>query len=320
MTTRYAIPKHLKQAPILADIWTNVHQKGMNQNILTLGLPRTGKTSVDLYLGEMLGINYKGERVFNPRKHMANNLLSLAEMISKYNKPGQVLMWEEGGVSGKGAAARDWQGIENKMIGNIFQIMGLQNQILLINLPLDFFLEKQIRSLVHSQFFTNHFNYTEKTINAKYRWNVFNYRLQRTEFRIPRFVIDGRIHEFRQNVDIPACSKQIRDIYEEIEKDYKPEWIKQFVELMRTAKEKREHKKIPISEAVNALSPYIENFWDDKRQRVVAPHLMAEAERQGIILSEDRVRAVAYEFKRLIADGKLSPKRVVKIEAGAIIS
>jgi DNA polymerase III delta prime subunit len=306
-----AIPAHIKNAPILADIWTNVHQKGMNQNILFQGLPRTGKTSASIYFAEQLGVNYKCEKVFNPNKHIANDLVGLAEKIEKYDSPGQVLIWEEGGVSGKGAAARDWQRDENKLMGNIFQIMGLKNQILLINLPVDFLLEKQIRSLIHAQVQTNYFDHRNKMIVAKYRWCKYDYHRHEMQSRIPRYKVDGRIYEYSDYISIPAPSDVVWKMYREMEKNYKHDWIAQFLELMRNAKDKREKKKWTIKEIVKELSPYLDNFWDEKQNRVVAAHLRAEAERNGIMIGEHLVRSVSYEFTKLVKLGQLQPKRLV---------
>jgi hypothetical protein len=301
----------MKNAPILAEIHGNVYLKGMNQNILFQGLPRTGKTSCSLYFAEALGVNYKNEKVFNPKKHIATDLVALAEKIEKYNSPGQVLVWEEGGVSGKGASARDWQREENKMIGNIFQIMGLKNQILLINLPVDFMLEKQVRSLIHAQVETNYFDHNNKRIVAKYRWCKYNYHKHEMETRIPRYVVEGRVYEYSDYIPIPAPSDVIWKMYREMEKSYKHEWIKEFLELMRKARERREKKRWSQTEIIAALAPYLDNFWDEKRGRIVTAYLRSEAERNGILIGDTIARSVAMELTRMVKTGALQLRKEV---------
>jgi hypothetical protein len=123
--------------------------------------------------------------------------------------------------------------------------------------------------------------------------------------------VDGRIYEYSDYISIPAPSDVVWKMYREMEKNYKHDWIAQFLELMRNAKDKREKKKWTIKEIVKELSPYLDNFWDEKQNRVVAAHLRAEAERNGIMIGEHLVRSVSYEFTKLVKLGQLQPKRLV---------
>ncbi len=146
----------------------------MNQIIVVTGLPRTGKTELCIYGAYALDRDQEGNHFFDPKTQIVKTIDELMEFIDNTDRTGANVVWEEAGISEKGAAAREWQKKENILLNDVFQIMGLKQHIVWINLPRAFFLDKGPRSLSHWNVETKRVNFDTNLCYARFRnvgWN-----------------------------------------------------------------------------------------------------------------------------------------------------
>lgn len=223
-------------------IWKNCHVRKMNQIILITGQPRTGKSELCLDAAWALDRDEKGNHLFDPRTQIVPTIEKLVDFVEKEDRVGANIIWEEAGVSRKGANARKWQEDENILLNDIFQIMGLKRQVLWINLPWNFFLDKGARSLTHIFGYTKGVNPNAQVCYARMRWISASPEKQKLYYIKPRYFKEGRF-TISKGCVVPRAPKHIRDIYLDIQKGYKPDWIKEIRDLIVAKKELQESKK-----------------------------------------------------------------------------
>lgn len=167
-------PPDIRKNPVLNRIWNNVYLKNMNQIILVTGLPRTGKSELCLYLAWALD---RGARATDWHRrfsidHIRWKLPEFIEMINdpKHKIAGRALIWEEAGTE-EGANARLFFSVNNLTASSLFQILGYNRQIVIINLPNKIMLDKHVRMLAHAVIETQAINLTLESCKAKYYWN-----------------------------------------------------------------------------------------------------------------------------------------------------
>ncbi len=256
--------------PIFQEIYTNCHTKGMNQIITVTGLPRTGKSELCIYSAWALDRDKEGNHLFDPHKQIVKTLEELVEFIDTNNRPGITCVWEEAGISGKGAAARKWQQEENILLNDVFQIMGLKQQIIFVNLPFTFFLDKGARSLSHWTVETKGIDKKADRCNALFRKVAVTRKKNEIIGVRPRFFRDGR-YTISRSVSTPRAPLHIRKVYYELQKSYKPQWIsevKNKIKVLTAEKvEKIEKRKITNEEYLKKIRANRKTFWNSKKNK-----------------------------------------------------
>jgi len=305
MVQHRTLPQAHQKDPDLNNIFSNVFKRGMNQIITINGLPRTGKTTVALYLGDMLAVDRKGRHFFNPLTDIATNILEVMQLIEKKNKAGDVILWDEASVKGKGASSRDWQSELNQDMGSVFQIMGLKNQILIMTFPRNFLLEKQMRSLAHVEITTKYFDPEEMKVRAKIRWTYFDENKQKVGRKRTVSFVKGRKTKWN-DVWIPVAHPDVWKVYKKKEKSFKPNWIKEFLEKIQAAKDRQEKKKYSINELVQLSVPHVSEMYNKEKGIVVGAWVRSVLEEQeGVEFGSTVASQVASALNRKIQKKEL---------------
>lgn len=291
----------LADVPPLKMIYDNCHTSLMNQIILVSGLPRTGKTELCLDGAYAIDRDKEGNHLFRPETHIATNLEELTHLIDKEKRAGANIVWEEAGVSGKGAGARDWQNEENKLVGNIFQIMGLKRLIVWINLPWNFFLDKGPRSLTHCGVFTKRID--KRLMRCKARFRILAHIPEKGEVRYirPRYFRNGRL--WVNNYSYwPRAPLEIRQKYYEIQKGYKPQWISEFKEAIKLIRESKKDEAMDMGALLEEIKMEPDLYWDYEKGKpdVQVMHIKLKNPTNNKSLSLPKCRALA---KAWVKDG-----------------
>lgn len=289
-----------KENPILQEIYSNCHKKGMNQIITVTGLPRTGKSELCIYLAWALDRDKEGKHLFDPHTQIVKTLEELVDFIDGNNRAGITCVWEEAGISGKGAAARKWQQEENILLNDVFQIMGLKQQIILVNLPFTFFLDKGARSLSHWTVETKGIDKKNNRCNALFRKVAVTRRKNEIIGVRPRFLRSGR-YTISNAVSTPRAPYNIRKVYLELQKRFKPEWInevKNKIKFLSAEKVERiEKRKMSNSELLEKIKKKRNQFWMPKKDKPDAA-LIAVGLDIGIAKARTLAKVWVYEESR----------------------
>lgn len=281
--------------PIFQKIYS-APQNNLNQIITVVGLPRTGKSELCLYGAWALDRDEEGRHLFEPRKQIVKTVEELVNFIETENRVGANVIWEEAGISEKGAAAREWQKKQNILLNDVFQLMGLKRQIIWINLPRTFFLDKGPRSLSHWWIETKGISQKSETCNAVLR--VVDWDRKRNE---PRNLKYGFFRHGRYvksySVSVPRAPAPILKEYYDIQTEYKKKWIKEIKERIVSmgAEEKKEKQKLDIGEAIKTIDKDADYFWDKKNKK---PAFELIAYRFGIGINKARVIGKAWEAEK----------------------
>lgn len=83
----------------------------------------------------------------------------------KTMKKGQAIVFDEAGV---GIPAREWQQVQNKIVGYVTQLFRHLNLCVIFTVPSMSFVEKQVRTLIHAVIETRTIDYTKKIGVSKY--------------------------------------------------------------------------------------------------------------------------------------------------------
>lgn len=209
----YDIPPDIAKNPVFRQIYS-VPQEGGNQIILTNGLPRTGKSEVDLDFAYAL---YRGgppdwEHKFDPGKHMAWEKITLQKNVRRFNDIGTSLIWEEAGIAEFGAHARQFWSESNISLSTLFQVMGFHRQLCFINLPMKIMLDKHLRLLSHVQIETYKIKKSKDRCLAKVWWVEMAANTSEAYNKYPRFIANGLRYRVK-TISVPRAPKEIREEY-----------------------------------------------------------------------------------------------------------
>jgi len=148
------ITEYSDNSHVLREITTRI-KNGIGQNIMTTGMPGSGKSWSCLTVAEEITESTGAK--FDPEVHI---VFTLDEFWKLYNDktlcpPGSVIIFEEVGVN---VSSKDFMSKANKLFGNVFQTMRYRGIAVILNTPSLGFLDKTPRSLLHRWFKTEKLN------------------------------------------------------------------------------------------------------------------------------------------------------------------
>lgn len=252
--------------PIFQQIYNNCHTNQMNQIIVVTGLPRTGKSELCIYSAWALDRDARGNHLFDPETQIVKTMEELTEFIDSNNRTGANVVWEEAGISEKGANAREWQKKENILLNDIFQIMGMKKHIVWINLPRTFFLDKGARSLSHWNVETLRVNFKTLECYARFRQVGWNTKKNEPMNIRPKFFRDGR-YTISQVVRVPQAPHLIRKAYYDMQKQYKRQWITEVKNKIKALKASPQRRNFTIEKGLVTLKDNKKMFWDAVKKK-----------------------------------------------------
>lgn len=157
-----------------------------NKNFLccACGSTGSGKSYLCLKLATILSSRFSIKHiVFSAQEFM--ELMTSGEL-----KRGDVILWEEGGVS---IGARDFMTQVNKAITYFLQSFRKKNLILFITIPDLYMLDVSVRKLLHGLIVTQSIDYGKNLCKTKFFHVSYSTRSRKVYYKYPRIVRHGKV-------------------------------------------------------------------------------------------------------------------------------
>lgn len=203
----------------------------LNKNWLAIicGETGSGKSYSALSLGAFIG---KVHLVFSPFEFLT--LINSGKVIK-----GDIIIFDEAGV---GMGAREWQSVQNKLLGSVLQTFRNMNCGVIFTTPNLSFIDIQARKLFHSYFETLYIDYDkEETILKPYNIEV-NSRYDKIYYKKPRYTDHDGITYAIAQLSLPKPPKKIIEYYEKRKTAYTEQLNKRALEELTNKNKPKEHK------------------------------------------------------------------------------
>ncbi|WP_342305895.1 zonular occludens toxin domain-containing protein [Methanolobus sp. ZRKC5] len=138
-----------------------INEQDKNFMCVMVGETGSGKSADAVELARRIDPSFEDNPriVFTPKDFL--------EYIPKMKK-GQAIIFDEAGV---GIPAREWQRIQNKLIGYVTQLFRHLNLCVIFTVPSMSFIDKQVKTLLHAVIETKTIDFKNKLGVAKY-WRI----------------------------------------------------------------------------------------------------------------------------------------------------
>lgn len=276
-----AIPKQLKGYPLLAYIWQLMHRYNSNFILLIVGLPGKGKSYAALCFYYWLMLNNQGKRKlneFNAIDNIGFSFQEFASLVSSNNSKGDVIIWEEAATL-DGANARTFYEHANLYMSSLFQTMRYKNQMAILTLPSNHYLDKQLRQVCHATLVM--MGHDDKKSWGKFYLHSYNAKDNSTYDKFPKFFDKNKQLVKIKSLQFPLPPKWLVDAYESKQMDWKNKLQVKVNAFMEREKIKESIKEKGVMHKIlDVCKPRWEEFYDFKKKRFV-PEL---------ILDDDEVR------------------------------
>ena len=162
-------------------------KKNKNCIIIINGATGGGKSYASIEIARQLAEDFGTN--FSIKTNLAFKFDELLKkmMLPENKKAGTPFIFEEVGVMGGGAAAREWQSKANKFFFSFVQTARSKNQVLIFNCPLFSSLDVGARSLTHIQLISKGIDFQHKVSYFKPYTLQINSRTGKIYFKYPRY-------------------------------------------------------------------------------------------------------------------------------------
>lgn len=185
-----------------------------NQNWLCVIIGKTG--SGKSYAGMSIGEEFNGDR-FTARNVLFNPIEFLNAIKDYGNiKKGDIFVFDEAGVN---MSARNWQSVQNKILGIILQTFRFLNIGVIFTVPDISFVDVQARKLFHHVLETQFIDKERQLCYLVPREVVTNLFSPKIFYKYPRVKINGKEIGI-SGLYLPKPSKRIIDEYEERKQEF----------------------------------------------------------------------------------------------------
>ena len=187
--------------------------KNKNWLAIFVGGTGSGKSYSSLFIADKFSL-----RGFIPKYHL---VFTAEEFIEKLNNPihikkGDIIIFDEAGV---GMSAREWQSIQNRILGAILQTFRHMNVGVIFTVPVIKFIDSQARPLFHHIFET--LNIDERTNICHCKVHEFQYNNQTDKIYRKTLVFNDERGLIRMvGLAIPLPRKALIREYEEMKSKY----------------------------------------------------------------------------------------------------
>jgi len=194
----------------------NIRYRLFKQNKNWLGIvcgdTGSGKSYSALSLADIIvprGITIKRNVVFNAVQF-------LQKLTDKSLQKGDILIFDEAGV---GMSSREWYSTQNKLMGSVLQTFRNMNVGVIFTTPNLSFIDVQARKLFHNYIETANIDFRKNIATLKVYKIQHNSRLDKTYYKSPRFIVDGRIRKMT-HLCLPKPKQYLIKEYEEAKTEY----------------------------------------------------------------------------------------------------
>lgn len=262
------IPPDIKGSNLLMFLWHVVHVQRTNLNLVTYGLPQTGKSSIDEALAFILDRKEDFSYDFNPDTQVAFGVENVFKIANQLDRRGKVLIAEEMGTQ-EGANAREWQSQTNKDLGDLFQILGFKGLIALINLPANMLLDKTPRTLVHGSITAKGLDLEEGYINGTFKINQMNPETSKIYRKYLRYFDHDGVKRKISSFRIKVAPRFIMNAFRKKENVWKRRMMaekEKRVKANTLKRSSRDRSVLELKEILNYIEGNIKFFKGDNKK------------------------------------------------------
>ena len=173
-------------------------------------------------------------------------VLTPEKFIEKINdrdnlQKGDIIIFDEAGV---GLSSRNWQSLQNKLMGLIFQTFRHLNLGVIFTVPNLSFIDVQARKLFHTYLQTNYIDEKKKLCYIKTYDIQHNSMLDKTYYKRPTFIVNGKRFKMRLlGVGMPP--KSILQPYEKMKSEFTRKLNEEALQTIMDKTKKKEKAKCP---------------------------------------------------------------------------
>jgi len=260
-----------------------------NKNWLAIvcGETGSGKSYSALSLADIIcprGITVKRNVVLDPISFM-NKIASKKDL-----KKGDILIFDEAGV---GISSRDWYSIQNKLLGSVLQTFRNLNVGVIFTTPNLSFIDVQARKLFHNYFETVNIDYETKTAFPKIYDIQHNSRYDKTYYKHPKFVRQGKTVTMGF-IGIPKPRASLIREYEKVKTEFTEKLNQKVLKELTEPKKQPQNKLTDFNEEQTIINDVKKNY--KKFLRKDKKDLDAELIRFSYKISRNK----AYTIKKIV--------------------
>lgn len=230
----------------------------LNKNYIFVctGPPGSGKSWACISIAELVDPNFSIENITTPLDD-EKGLIPL--LNSEKFKRGDAIVMEEAGVD---LSAKEWQSFINKAVNKVLQTFRWEGIALLMNVPVDAFVDKWARVLWQGYGEMVYVNEESGISLMKFFDMSYSGRYQTIFYKYPYKVINGRWVQQR-SFAIPKPSDDLLMEYEPLHKRFKKNIRKDLGEELKKRKEKQLEKELKKRMPVD-VETCVKSVLDDK--------------------------------------------------------
>lgn len=192
-----------------------ITKQDKNYMCVVVGETGSGKSAVAVEIARRVDPSFEGNPriVFTPKDFM--------EWIPNMKK-GQAIVFDEAGV---GIPAREWQRVQNKLIGYVAQLFRHLNLCVIFTVPSMSFIDKQVKNLMHAVIETKTIDYENRLGVTKY-WKIrHNAVFDKTRLE-PLVIFSGSGHYTVDPVYVPMPPQIVWNKYVTMKESYANQFYK----------------------------------------------------------------------------------------------
>lgn len=216
----------------VARIKTRLYQQNKNWLACICGEPGSGKSYAALRLAELIS----GERL-----HI---VLTAVEFLEVVNSPklrrGDTIIFDEAGV---GASSREWQSVQNKMLGAVAQTVRHRNTAIILTVPHIGFVDIQMRKLMHAFMQTRYIDFKTGLSYLQTFDIETNPRLDKMYYKYPKFTTADNKVITMTHLALDKPSNDLTMRYEELKTAFTKRLNQQALDSVRATLEPPESKR-----------------------------------------------------------------------------
>jgi len=232
-----AIPKHIKNDPLLSYFWKRIYYYDQNVLLIVVGGTGTCKSGSALTLGHQLDVTTKKSKVKGEpaecigRFNVDRVVFKAEDFISLVNSnipKGSVIIWDETGVEHD---ARNYYSLKNKLVKYVMQTFRYKNFILIMTVPDLKSIDVGTRRLLHCYLEMKGPTGNRKMAKGDVKFVQVNPQTGKSYYKKMRFYKDGE----KKTLDSYFILKpypELENAYKDKKKIMTTEWYNNFNEQL----------------------------------------------------------------------------------------